>query len=420
MSTVVVSNIHFESTGNNRIQIEGSNVSIFEAGKPKLSFGSNNQKVFVSNTQVGAPSGAGFSYQTTNTSTVNSSLFLTRGATHPVAQYPGLYKAINKNYPYSIYQATTRTQGGTTFYVQAGLYNENDGIYLLTGNTGNIRTSTDGTTWTVRTPAITNTMSGCAYGNGVYVLAGSAGVMQRSTDTITWSPISNTSANAAANTIYHGTYAQGEFLFGTAGGTIVKSTNGLSWTRITVLANTVIRNIAFGNGVYVAVGYADAAPFTGRILTSTNTTTWTSRTPANTQYITCVAYGNGNFVAAGNNGVIQYSSDGQTWIRASRPTTGVFNSLTYSPQLDMFLGVVNTAASSSLTYSYPNVAVWRSSPWTTSNAEVVLYGNNVCVTAGGGDERIKSSTFPQNNTEFFWVSTLSGAPISGNVYTKGF
>ena len=33
MSTLIVGNIHFEPTGNNRIQIEGTNTSIYQAGQ---------------------------------------------------------------------------------------------------------------------------------------------------------------------------------------------------------------------------------------------------------------------------------------------------------------------------------------------------------------------------------------------------
>jgi hypothetical protein len=56
--------------------------------------------------------------------------------------------------------------------------------------------------------------------------------------------------------------------------------------------------VAYGNGLFVAVGYG------GTILTSPDGAGWTARTSGTSNALLGVAYGNGKFVAVGQYGII--------------------------------------------------------------------------------------------------------------------
>jgi hypothetical protein len=76
-------------------------------------------------------------------------------------------------------------------------------------------------------------------------------------------------------------------------GLVMKSHNGSSWTSTTIPGTTTLRNIAYGNGTWVATDES------GIILRSTDgAATWTSviRDPA--AFLSAVAYGNGVFLCA--------------------------------------------------------------------------------------------------------------------------
>jgi len=93
--------------------------------------------------------------------------------------------------------------------------------------------------------------------------------------------------------------------------------------------------VAYGNGVYIAVGYY------GSIVKSTDSVTWTNvKTKADSSSYTgvsnpdsfsfrSVAFGNGVFVATGGNGVILTSPDGDTWTQRTSGTTESIGEIKY-------------------------------------------------------------------------------------------
>ncbi len=114
----------------------------------------------------------------------------------------------------------------------------------------------------------------------------------------------------------------GENCYTTSAGIATATT----WTAGTSTAATDNVGLAYGNGVYVAVGAASAS-------SSTSGTSWTARTipSLGAGSYSAVAYGNGTFVAisTGNNATA-YSSNGTSWTAGgSLPSSTTWNSVAY-------------------------------------------------------------------------------------------
>jgi len=78
-----------------------------------------------------------------------------------------------------------------------------------------------------------------------------------------------------------------------------------------------IRDFAWGNGTYVAVGdYGPTGYKKGTIAFSTDANNWTTVTDSTfgTTTISALAFGNGKFLAGGSiDGKMAYSTDGVIW-----------------------------------------------------------------------------------------------------------
>lgn len=96
---------------------------------------------------------------------------------------------------------------------------------------------------------------------------------------------------------------------------IFKSTDALNWSQIFANpdGNNPVYDIAFGNGIYVAVAQDFGGD--GVAYTSVDLASWTRRTVISGSAISLwsVAFGNGVFVAGGDNNRIAWSADGSTW-----------------------------------------------------------------------------------------------------------
>ena len=193
-----------------------------------------------------------------------------------------------------------------------------DGLWVAGGSFGQLRTSTDAITWVTRTSNFgTTQITGVAFGNGVWVAAGGSDTIRTSTDAITW--ITQTPVLGAAS-LTSLTFANGIFILTGVGMNLQTSTNGITWTARTsqFIDETFATDVAFGNGLWVAVGvYSDlSGPYIPRISTSTDSITWVSRSTSsfNNDILQTVAFGNNLWVAAGNGGQLATSTNGITWV----------------------------------------------------------------------------------------------------------
>lgn len=166
-----------------------------------------------------------------------------------------------------------------------------------------------------------------AFGNNIFV--GAFSLIQYSTDGITWSTV------PVGLSISHLTFGNGLFVgvgfanvSGVPTGFAASSTDGINWTARTPAANNSWQDVAYGNGLFVAVSRTGTG---NRIMTSPDGINWTTRDSGIDPTFTGVAYGAGIWVAVADSssgGTTFTSFDGFTWYE--QPTTFVANTITYA------------------------------------------------------------------------------------------
>jgi hypothetical protein len=107
-------------------------------------------------------------------------------------------------------------------------------------------------------------------------------------------------------------------------GAIWGSSDGRNWTQVLGDLPSVISDVAYGNGQFVALGaLADGSTGTSapaRLYLSRDATNWSSKDLANGEYVRSFAFGNGMFLLAeSQGGGVLRSVDGTTWERTDRP-----------------------------------------------------------------------------------------------------
>ena len=188
-----------------------------------------------------------------------------------------------------------------------------------------------------------------------------------------------------------GGIAYGNGLFVAVGiyGTIITSPDGITWTQRTSGTSNHLKRIAYGNGLFVAVGskYPNES-----ILTSSDGITWTERgTGLTNKSLNSVTYGNGLFVIAGAQALLT-SSDGITWTDRHTQDMPLFSCVGYGNGLFIVGGIRLD------TYTSPDGITWTQRYNGTDNADrlySIAYGNNTFVGVGNKE----GATLEEYNAE---------------------
>lgn len=230
----------------------------------------------------------------------------------------------------------TATAGSTPANLSVGA----DGTVLLADSTQStgLKWGTAGTTFNIKYTLSTSQNINAIASNGstIIVAVGTAGVLYSSTDSgTTWA---SRTSGFGTNAIWHVAFGNGLFVAVGANGTITTSTDGVTWTaRTSNVSTNALYCVQYLNSLWVAVG-TGANGGTGGITTSSNGTTWTKQTTptvmGNNLY--AVTYGNGYYVAVGTVSTTAgcYSTNGTTW------------------------SVLPTSINTALDYIYYNGSVW--------------------------------------------------------------
>jgi hypothetical protein len=200
---------------------------------------------------------------------------------------------------------TLQSSGVLANLNEVGIFN--NAIYVV-GDNQTLLTSTNGTSYTSLTAGVSGALIGIAASPTTLLITGSAGAMASSTDGTTFT--SRTNNNQVLNGIAFGNNtfvsvgnsANGSGYIATIGadGTVTRRVSGTT---------SNLREVKFLNGLFV--GGTNSA---GHLVTSTDGVTWTSRTVAGTATdFNGLAFGGGLYVAVGTNGRFTASQDGITW-----------------------------------------------------------------------------------------------------------
>lgn len=198
------------------------------------------------------------------------------------------------------------------------------------GITEYILTSPDGDVWTVRMPHITiGRFNSVTYAQNLFVAVGdddhgsytsdykNYGEVFTSPDGITWTRVMKH---------HHGltgvAFGNNIFVAVGYGGAVVISTDTITWTEITTPSQNDLSAVTYANGMFVAVGAA------GIILTSPDGIEWTQRASPIGQGLYAVAFGNNAFVATGYGGTILTSPDGIDWAQRTWAASTQYSRLT--------------------------------------------------------------------------------------------
>ena len=268
----------------------------------------------------------------------------------------------------------TKPTGGTAWLGVA----YGNGVWAAVGN-GVRGTSVNGSTWTSTTISSTNSFyfnSQVIFANGVFKATSSSGVTT-STNGTSWTGQSLTASQGLRGITYgNGTWVMVDDRFLNSDVlAFFTSTTGAAWTQVmTQIPYAQPTAVAYGNGVFVTVGYG------GLVATSANASSWTKRSFGSTSDLGVVSliFANGMFVAGSNTGAAYSSTDGITWAK-NKATPGSMNGLAFGN------GVFATVGGSG-PYTSPDAITWTyrgSSALLNSSYDALGFGNNQFVAVGG-------------------------------------
>jgi hypothetical protein len=166
--------------------------------------------------------------------------------------------------------------------------------------------------------------------------------------------------------------------------------SGVQWT-----------SIAYGNGIYVAVGLGGSIKTNNRA--SVNTA-WTTQTSHTTKDLFGVTYVHGIFIAAGNAGALLTSPDGTNWTVQNSGTTQNLYKAAYGAGEYVVVGNAGTVLSS------PDAINWapETAP-AAGNLYGVAYGVSAEFVIVGDGGVILSSPAGTDGTWTAATTTASGA-----------
>jgi hypothetical protein len=181
-------------------------------------------------------------------------------------------------------------------------------------------------------------------------------------------------------------------------GAFYVSEDGVAWQAGDVISFWDTKSIAYGNGLFVAVGYVDGGSGKNTAYYSTNGINWTSTSLPALRNWTGITYGNGKFVAISGSdtslsNIAAYSTDGINWTQTTLPLTTNWSRIAYG-------GGVFVACNADVPAAYSTDGInWINTPaYTTGGADAnkLAYGNGIFVGISGNsstyDNRVTYST----------------------------
>jgi hypothetical protein len=267
-----------------------------------------------------------------------------------------------------------------------------------------------GQAWTVGTGLTGASLRSVAFGNQTYVAVGDGASLFTANQSNTsssgigaWNPPVGNNLPVPVNSNLASVVFNGNsFVAMAADGQIIISPSASNWTVATAVGSGVQwTSIAYGNGIYVAVGLGGSIKTNNRA--SVNTA-WTTQTSHTTKDLFGVTYVHGIFIAAGNAGALLTSPDGTNWTVQNSGTTQNLYKAAYGAGEYVVVGNAGTVLSS------PDAINWapETAP-AAGNLYGVAYGVSAEFVIVGDGGVILSSPAGTDGTWTAATTTASGA-----------
>lgn len=287
------------------------------------------------------------------------------------------------------------------------------------GDWGAICVSNNGINWRHKYTTLNIILYSVAFANGIFVIGGNNGFMLESLNgqeyTIRQEGIYYISASGG---VFQGDVVviNNNFVY-VNGRNISKSVDGVNWIQREINIVMGVYSIAFGNNIYVAVGYG------GKIATSQDLETWTERVSETIISGIIVNLRNvkyseelGLFIAVGDRGAILTSPDGENWTSRTSGVTTNFQSLCCNENVIVAVGTNRIMTSTDgITWTE------RTPEGMLTQLNSVTYGDGKFVAVGGNGN--VPSIFESSDNGETWteiLTSLSGYFWSLTYTEKGF
>lgn len=180
------------------------------------------------------------------------------------------------------------------------------GIFVAVGDGGTICRSDDGTNWTNYSVAPNPHLYSISHSNGLFAVVGEGGCIYTSPDGWQWTQ----QTSPTTNKLYCIRWVRDRFLAGGAGGTLLSSLNGVDWEVLNSGIPTSILALAYGNGLFMALGTRNAGSV--QLSLSTDAVAWTNM-PASFEEFYTLHHNGDRFVSLGFRGRTRTTTNGVDW-----------------------------------------------------------------------------------------------------------
>ncbi len=239
---------------------------------------------------------------------------------------------------------------------------------------------------------------------GTIPSGGSSAAIFSSSDGTSW--VQRTSS--ASNNLQAVAWGGGVFLAVGTGGVMVSSTDGVTWstTGLTGITANALRSVRYLNGQFVAAGDG------GTILTGTYSSgwTWNTRSSGTMNALYGVAFGGGQYFAVGQSGTAIRSLDGITWTSRNAGTSATLFDVTFAN--GQFIAVGSGATVATLSSYVGGWTVKSIFPEGENLNSIISVNGTLLATANGGQNAPNGST----TSGTYFASTDGGATWTGQYH----
>jgi len=323
-----------------------------------------------------AVSGYNVSFSTNGGVSWSSSSLIPNSALNAVAANNSVFVAVGENG--NIYTSTdgaSWTQRTPPSYaVTYWAVTWTGSVFVAVGTGGQIVTSPDGIAWTARTSGVTEALTAVASSGGSVVAAGTGGRLLGSVAGTSWTPVGASPSSTAS--VLAVAWNGSEFLAAQSySDTSLVSSDGVTWTG-RAMPNSFLYELVWNGSMYLGVGDSSARR-------SSDGSSWASSSIGANCY--GVTWCGDKFVAVGYGGAVTTSADGATWTPRISNTTAILNNVAWSGSVAVAVGTGGSIISS------PDGVTWTARvSGATSEFYDVAWGGGSFVAVGAAGSLVVS------------------------------